>query len=221
MQREIQLTADGSHTVAIPEMKVTYHSHHGAINESMHVYIQAGLIPLINPSANQTLHILEIGFGTGLNALLTLQKATMNQQRVYYSAIEFYPLTIHEITTINHGYLLSLQDDFLKLHASVWEQDIWFNEFFLLKKMNVSLLHSFDIKPVNCIYFDPFSPLIQPGLWTTPVFKKLYHVLMPGGVLVTYCSKTVVRRAMEAAGFEVTKITGPYGKREMVKALKR
>jgi len=218
MQREIQLTADGSHTIAIPEMKVTYHSHHGAVEESMHVYIKAGLLPLLSKSNERPVTILEIGFGTGLNALLTLREAAMQQQAVHYSAIEPFPLTTKEISLLNHGHLLSMQEDFLQLHSCAWEQDVYFNKFFSLKKMNASVLHPINIPPVNCIYFDAFSPTVQPELWKQAVFEKMYQLLTPGGILVTYCSKTVVRRAMEAAGFSVEKIPGPYGKRETVRA---
>jgi len=189
MQREIQVTADGSHTIAIPEMKVTYHSHHGAIDESMHVYIKAGLHTLLsNPQPITPLSILEIGFGTGLNALLSLREANALQQHI---------------------------------HQANWEQDIIINKYFSLKKMNRSLSKPLNISAVNCIYFDAFSPTVQPELWTKAVFEEMNQLLVTGGILVTYCSKTVVRKAMEAAGFTVTKITGPYGKRDIVRAEKR
>lgn len=219
MQREIQVTADGSHTIAIPEMKVTYHSHHGAIEESMHVYIKAGLHTLLpNPPTRNPLSILEIGFGTGLNALLSLREATTLQQHIQFTAIEPFPLSASEIAQINHGNLLSLQENFLKIHQANWEQDIVINKYFSLKKINRSLSQPLNISPVNCIYFDAFSPAVQPELWTKAVFEEMYQLLVTGGILVTYCSKTVVRRAMEAAGFTVTKIPGPYGKRDIVRA---
>lgn len=218
MQREIQVTADGSHTIAIPEMKVTYHSHHGAMEESMHVYITAGLFPLMTALKGNALSLLEIGFGTGLNALLTVREANTQKQVIHYTAIETFPLTTKEISLINHGHLLSMQEDFLQLHASAWEQDVSVNKFFSLQKMNISLLQPITIPAVNCIYFDAFPPAAQPELWTQAVFEKMYGLLTPGGILVTYCSKTLVRRAMEAAGFCVEKIPGPYGKREMVRA---
>lgn len=220
MQREIQLTADGSHTICIPEMKVTYHSHHGAIGESWHVYIQAGLQKLIDSATHQPIGILEIGFGTGLNALLTLQQATKQQQNVHYTAIEIFPLSQQEISLLNHGSLLSMQDNFLELHNAPWEQDVQINAFFTLKKIEVSLLQLNDIERVHCIYFDVFSPTIQPELWTQAVFEKMYLCLAPGGFLVTYSSKSEVRKAMTAAGFIVKKIQGPFGKREIVRAQK-
>jgi len=220
MHREIKLTADGSHTIVIPELNVTYHSHHGAVAESMHVYIEAGLFPLIDPSIQKSLSILEIGFGTGLNALLTLQEAIKHKQHIHYTAIEPYPLTQAEVSQLNHGGLLSMKDAFLQLHNSPWEKDIALNEFFTLQKRNTSLLSLQNIHPIHCIYFDAFAPTDQPELWAQAVFENLYKMLAPQGILVTYCSKTVIRKAMEAAGFIIQKIPGPHGKRDMVRAKK-
>ena len=221
MPRIIQLTNDGSHTIAITEMEVTYHSHHGAVGESVHVYIEAGLHPLLKLSNKQTIHILEIGFGTGLNTLLTLKEAITHQQKIHYTTIELYPLSQQEIETINHGHILSMQKEFLQLHDAPWEQEVLINEYFTLNKRKLSLLDLPHIYPINTIYFDAFSPTIQPELWAQDVFEKLFQCLTPGGNLVTYCSKSIVRKAMTAAGFNVTKIPGPWGKREMVRAEKR
>jgi tRNA U34 5-methylaminomethyl-2-thiouridine-forming methyltransferase MnmC len=220
MHREIQLTADGSHTIAIPEMNTSYHSYHGAIAESRHVFIEAGLLPLIKQSTDQHIHILEIGFGTGLNALLSIKEATKHQFFVHYTAIEPFPLSREETEQINHGRLLFMEEEGMQLHACAWEQDIHFNEYFTLKKLNRPLLELNLLSPVNCIYFDAFAPVVQPEIWTQPVFERLYSFLTHGGLLVTYCSKSEVRRAMTAAGFTVTKMPGPYGKREMVRATK-
>ena len=220
MQRQIQLTADGSHTLSIPEMNVTYHSHHGAIGESVHVYIDAGLQPLLNQSSQTPIHIFEMGFGTGLNALLSLQKAIEYKKPICYTTVELYPLTEPEIAQINYGHLLNAQNDFLTIHNCEWEKEIPLNEFFTLKKHKSSLSDAIITDPVNCLYFDAFSPTVQPGLWTREVFEKMYKALAPGGILVTYCSKSEIRRNMTAAGFIVTKIPGPWGKREMVRAQK-
>jgi len=218
MQREIQITADGSHTLSIPEMKVTYHSHHGAIGESMHVYIEAGLQPLLNDPGFSPIHIFEMGFGTGLNALLTLQKAIEYKRQIHYAAVELFPLTEKEFMLLNYGKLLNCQDDYEQLHYSEWEKDIRINEFFTLKKNKKSLSDLIFTDPVNCIYFDAFSPTIQPELWTREIFEKMLSILQLGGTLVTYSSKSEIRRNMVAAGFSVTKIPGPWGKREMVRA---
>lgn len=218
MQREIRPTADGSHTIAIPGTNVTYHSHHGAIGESRHVFIEAGLQPLLAAKHHQPIHIFEMGFGTGLNALLTLQEAHIQQHPIHYTAVELYPLTTDEISQINYGILLHCQEDFLAIHRAAWETEVRVEPFFTMQKHKTSLLTLGKTDPFDCIYFDAFSPSHQPELWTETVFAKLYQMLSPGGTLVTYCSKSVVRKAMITAGFTVEKIPGPWGKREMVRA---
>ncbi len=220
MQRQIQLTADGSHTISIPEMNVTYHSHHGAVAESMHVFIEAGFNQLINPQTRKPLTILEIGFGTGLNALLTLRGSIQNQQPVHYIAIEPFPLTQTEFAQLNYGDLLSLQKEFQQLHTSPWEELVAINNLFTIEKRNISLLNLKNIHSIDCIYFDVFAPTVQPELWTQAIFENLYNILSPGAILVTYSSKSEMRRNMAAAGFSVKKIPGPHGKREMVRATK-
>lgn len=220
MQRQIQLTADGSHTISIPEMNVTYHSHHGAIAESMHVFIEAGLLSLINPLTRNPLTILEIGFGTGLNALLTLRESMRHQQPVHYIAIEPFPLTQTEFTQLNYGDLLSIPKEFLQLHTSAWEEPVSINEFFTLEKRSISLPNLKNIHSIDGIYFDVFAPTVQPELWTQTIFENLHNMLSPGGILVTYSSKSEIRRNMTAAGFTIEKIPGPHGKREMVRAKK-
>jgi tRNA U34 5-methylaminomethyl-2-thiouridine-forming methyltransferase MnmC len=220
MQREITVTGDGSHTIVVPGMNVTYHSHHGAIAESTWVFVDAGFSYLRKQSPYNPLTILEIGFGTGLNALLTLKEAIAQQQPVHYTTIETHPLTQEEIVRINHGNLVKMNDAFLKIHRSDWEKDIVIDPFFTLHKKNISLLDLSLNNSVDCIYFDAFAPTDQPELWTQQVFEKLYKLLTPGGILVTYSSKSIIRKAMQAAGFNVTKIPGPHGKRDMVRAFK-
>ncbi len=220
MKREIQLTADGSHTLVIPEIATSYHSHHGAIQESMHVFIDAGLRPFLSDNSPAPVRILEIGLGTGLNAMLSLREAVKHKKKIVYLSIEKYPLTETEIGLINHGHCLSMPDDFLRIHFSAWGVPVRINEFFTFSKWPVALEHAPENDPVHCIYFDAFSPTVQPELWTPAVFEKMYAHLLPGGSLVTYCSKTIVRKAMKEAGFHVQKIPGPWGKREMVIALR-
>jgi tRNA U34 5-methylaminomethyl-2-thiouridine-forming methyltransferase MnmC len=220
MQREIKLTADGSHTIGIPGTNMNYHSHHGAIAESMHVYIEAGLLPLTALLPKKQIRILEIGFGTGLNALLSLREAIKQEQRVHYTAIELFPLTEKETTQINHGEQLLMKNEFLHLHTSPWEEDTAIHEFFILCKKKMSLLELSGVHSIDCIYFDAFAPTDQPELWSQAVFENLFQMLAPQGVLVTYCSKSVIRKAMQAAGFSIQKIPGPHGKRDMVRAKK-
>lgn len=206
MKRELQITADGSHTIAIPDMQVTYHSTHGAIQESMHVFIQAGLLYSPQPE----IRIFEMGFGTGLNALLTCQHAT---KPVYYYTVEQFPLTPAEAAGLNYDDVLLAQ-----LHRAPWQEDVPLTAHFTLHKSHASLLDVQPGKTFHVIYYDAFAPGAQPELWTQRVFEKLYHLLEPGGILVTYCSKGDVRRAILAAGFMVEKLSGPPGKREMLRA---
>ncbi len=218
MQKEIQLTADGSHTVAVPGMHVTYHSKHGAIGESMHVFIQAGLSPLVSRLPYQPIHILEIGFGTGLNTLLSLREAIRHQQPIYYQTAELFPLPDEIVAQLNYGQQLNLVKEFEQLHTAPWEIPVPVHPLFTLHKTQDSLLSFSTGQLFHCIYFDVFAPAAQPELWTQEVFEKLYNFITPGGILVTYCSKSIVRKAMVAAGFSVEKIPGPHGKREMVRA---
>lgn len=236
MKRQIITTADGSHTVAIPEMQVTYHSHHGAVQESMHVFIEAGLRWWLGaagqatgaatsnnsePASGQTskpLRIFEMGFGTGLNAYLTALEAEKLQVPIHYTAVEKFPITTEEAAALNYATENRLLFD--RLHQSDWNTDMAIAPFFTLKKCNTSLQEFEAAAPLDVIYFDAFAPTAQPELWTEAIFTRLFNQLNSGGVLVTYCSKGVVRRAMQAAGFTVTKIPGPPGKREMVRAVK-
>ena len=142
MERMIQLTADGSHTIAIPALQVTYHSMHGAIQESMHVFIESGLKPLLYNY--ETIRIFEMGFGTGLNALLSLQQAIQHDQKIYYNAVELFPLQTHEYTSLNYVAQLHndlLQPYFMQIHESAWEREIPIHPLFSLHKTNQSLLH--------------------------------------------------------------------------------
>jgi tRNA U34 5-methylaminomethyl-2-thiouridine-forming methyltransferase MnmC len=224
MERQVITTADGSSTVSIPEMNVTYHSTHGAIQESMHVFIQAGLNQVL--SRYSSISILEMGFGTGLNALLTLIEAETVKKPVHYTSIELYPLEQEQIKSLNYFQQLDrkdLQPVFEILHTSPWEKEIPIVENFTLFKSGTDLLKFEPPRSgqlFHLIYFDAFAPTAQPELWTGAAFEKIFALISPGGLLVTYCSKGEVRRAMQSAGFKVEKLTGPPGKREMVRAWK-
>ncbi|SDW62964.1 tRNA U34 5-methylaminomethyl-2-thiouridine-forming methyltransferase MnmC [Hydrobacter penzbergensis] len=220
MQREIRLTADGSHTVAIPAMDVSYHSKHGAVSESMQVYIEAGLLTCMNGFASDPVCIFEMGFGTGLNALLSLREAINQRRNIFYLAIERYPLTTTEAALLNYGRITGLEDAFQFLHTAAWEKPVSINPFFTLHKTQAALQDFTTGYSFHCIYFDAFAPETQPELWTTGIFSQLFPLLLPGGCLVTYSSKSIVRKAMTAAGFRVEKIPGPHGKREMARAWK-
>lgn len=223
MRREIILTKDGSHTIAVPELNVTYHSIYGAIQESLHVFIEAGLNTSGRFRRPGMLKILEAGFGTGLNALLTFIETEKTGTKIYYETIEPYPLEEAEGKSLNYCRQLSRQDllpFFEKLHTCGWEQEMAVTENFIFKKTRTSLINYSANQLYHLIYYDAFAPNAQPELWTKEVFDKMYSWLVPGGILVTYCCKGDVRRAMTAAGFSVEKIPGPPGKREMLRATK-
>jgi tRNA U34 5-methylaminomethyl-2-thiouridine-forming methyltransferase MnmC len=222
MKRIIQITEDGSQTISVAEMNVNYHSAFGAVQESMHVFINAGLQQL--PHSKEQLNIFEMGFGTGLNALLTLQQAINTNQKIYYSAIELYPLEKNIYEELNYSSSLndlSLQQYFLQLHSCNWEEDINIHPLFTFQKSKISLIDFTTDKVFDIIYFDAFDPSVQPDLWSATIFSKLFDILFDNGILTTYSSKGDVRRAMLAAGFSVEKIPGPPGKREMMRAIKR
>jgi tRNA U34 5-methylaminomethyl-2-thiouridine-forming methyltransferase MnmC len=222
MQRTLILTKDGSHTVAVPDMDVTYHSMHGAIQESMHVFIEAGWLESIKQQeTGRIISILEMGLGTGLNALLTLIEAEKISQPVHYTALELYPLEKQEIDSLNYCEQLDRKDlTFELLHQCEWGREVHITSHFTLKKIQADLVNFSTPQSFNLVYFDAFAPTAQPELWTKEVFEKIYNMMQPGGILVTYCSKGDVRRAMQAAGLSIEKIPGPPGKREMVRAKK-
>lgn len=220
MKREIVITKDGSHTIAIPEMAVTYHSIHGAIQESMHVFIKEGLHYVINQSTNQPIHIFEMGFGTGLNTFLTAIEAEKNNIQVHYTATEQFPLSVDEASSLNYVDVLHHQNLFQHLHDSPWNEEVIINKHFTIYKIHNSLINLSTNQLFKIIYYDAFAPSAQPELWTKEIFEKLFAMLEPNGVLVTYCSKGDVRRNMIAAGFTVKKLPGPLGKREMLRATK-
>ena len=222
MEKEIVLTADGSHTIAIPAMNVSYHSKYGAIQESLHIFIEAGLRHLANQLTSQTINLFEMGFGSGLNAFLTAIEAEKTKKKIHYTAVESFPIAMDEATCLNYTEQLQHHELFQTIHECKWSEDVTISEFFTLRKENISLLNFFKViskdEPFNLIYYDAFAPSAQPELWTEEVFKKLFSMLFENGVLVTYCSKGDVRRAMTAAGFTVTKLPGPKGKKEMLRA---
>ena len=247
MQRDVIVTDDGSSSIAIPEMNVTYHSKHGAIQESQHIFIREGFDFVMSAAQREKLNIFEVGFGTGLNALLTLARAEAIQQQTYYTAIELFPVTTVEAAKLNYCDQLARPDlaaAFEKLHSSSWEHFHKITSCFNLCKLRVGLLDlpaaaAMKRGPVptaeesspqtngfitpggfDLIYFDAFAPAAQPELWSADAFKLIQHLMSPGGVLLTYCSKSSVRKAMQEAGLRVTKLPGPPGKREIVRAFK-
>ncbi|CAN5870040.1 tRNA (5-methylaminomethyl-2-thiouridine)(34)-methyltransferase MnmD [soil metagenome] len=223
MERKVTLTEDGSSTVFNSTLKQHYHSIHGAVQESQHVFLKMGFEKIQHPKLN--IAVLEIGFGTGLNAFLVLLKCIVEMNRIVsYTSLEAFPLEEEEFTALNYAEALNFrdqQDKFLALHRAEWEVPTAIENGFTLLKKKIKLEDfipeqtSFDL-----IFFDAFSPEAQPELWTEEIFKKLYEGMKPGGILVTYCAKGQVRRDLIAAGFSVERLEGPPGKREMLRGRK-
>ncbi len=219
MKRTIITTGDGSKTIQIEEWNEQYHSKHGAIQEAYHVFIQNGLALFDNTD----LRILEIGFGTGLNALITYLEAPKRNIEVEYVGVEAYPVIPEEWRQLD--YVSALEGDrlsavFEKMHMSDWGTATRLSENFTLTKQQKEFKTIQAESLFNLIYFDAFGARVQPALWTETIFLKMYKALKPGGVLVTYAAKGSVRRAMQSVGFETERLPGPPGKREMLRARK-
>lgn len=213
MKRELKVTSDGSKTLYMENWDECYHSVHGALNESMHVFIKNGL----NEFHSSSLNILEFGFGTGLNALLTL--AERGGKLVNYTALEKFPLNETEWSSVAYGRTEAEQHSFAEIHRAKWNTPVEVEPGFVLKKMETGFEEvELDAQSFDLIYYDAFAPSAQPELWTIELFEKCYNALKPGGFLVTYCAKGQVKRNMKAAGFEVVALPGPPMKREMTKA---
>lgn len=221
MRRQFLLTADGSPTLYLPDWNETYHSRHGAIAEAYHVFIKNGFA-LLAP-AQQPLSILEMGFGTGLNTFITCLEAEKYQCPVYYEAVEAYPLSPSEAISLNYpGYLYPSPQNslFTAMHQLSWEEEHPLSGYVTFKKRQQLFSDIRDTARFNLIYFDAFSPRVQPELWEELIFRNMYASLQPGGILVTYCAKGAVRRTLQEVGFMVERLPGPPGKREMLRARK-
>ncbi|NNC50778.1 MAG: tRNA (5-methylaminomethyl-2-thiouridine)(34)-methyltransferase MnmD [Flaviramulus sp.] len=223
MKREIIITADGSTSIHLPDLDEQYHSKHGAIQEAYHVFIHNGLDHFVevNSNSNLNISILEIGFGTGLNAFITLLEAEKRQIEINYTGVEAYPVLMEEINQLNYSDQLNQKDLlFKKLHEVSWNEMHNISSYFKLEKQKLLFHEINETNAYAIIYFDAFGARVQPDLWTESVFKNMFSALKPNGVLVTYSAKGSVRRAMEAVGFTVERLPGPPGKREMLRALK-
>jgi tRNA U34 5-methylaminomethyl-2-thiouridine-forming methyltransferase MnmC len=219
---EIVTTNDGSSSIFNTELNEVYHSLHGAIQESQHVYIKEGLLALLQNI--DPINILEIGFGTGLNTLLTYIKTIENKLNINYSSIETDPLPLSFVTKLNYTNKLKLnkhKDAFIKLHQAKWNQETMINTNFKLTKIQEDL-KTFQPKPnkYHLIYFDAFGPDIQPDLWSTEIFTKLNKSLKKEGILVTYSCKGEIKRNLRASNFKIKRLPGPPGKWQMLRAIK-
>ncbi len=215
------MTGDGSHTLYHPVLKEHYHSLEGSLQESEHIYIGLGLLPKLGLQGDgRELKIFEMGFGTGLNALLTWQSADRLNRAVAYTGIEAYPVGPEQAGLLNYGDLL--QADALKiLHQSRWGHREVLSPYFSFKKVKTFLQEYSAEERYDVVYFDAFSPGSQPELWTPDIFKKLREMTSEGAYLVTYSSKGSVRRALKEAGFTVEKHPGPGRKREVIRAVRK
>lgn len=213
-------TSDGSQTVQNSQIGSTYHSTHGAFTESQHVFIAKGLEKALENGVTE-ITILEMGLGTALNAVLTIQRAKEFGVKVNYHSLEMYPLpeSVWRIYRLPFE-LKHLQEIFEQIHIADWNTGISLNDSFKFIKHQISLLEFRSELKFDLIYFDAFDPNLQPELWTTSVFEKLGGMMNAGAILTTYCCKGQVRRNMLASGLEVEKIPGPPGKREMIRANK-
>lgn len=219
MEREIIRTKDGSTTIHIKDWDECYHSKHGAIQEAQHVFIKNGLALY----QNQSVSILEIGFGTGLNAFITYLESKKLDLEINYVGVEAYPVSISELSAMNYVSELNADDKnaiFNLFHESNWEEKVIIDPFFTITKRQQFFEEITDCEKYDLIYFDAFGYRVQPDLWSTSIFKKMHTALRPGGKLVTYAARGVVKRSMIEVGFTVEKLPGPPGKREMFRATK-
>lgn len=216
---KLEQTADGSYTIYMPELDEHYHSVKGALTESQHIFIDMGLKHSFVPSPC----ILEIGFGTGLNCILTLLEAKESQRHIHYTSIERYPLNDEIIRKLNYPSIIGkeCEEDYFAIHQAPWEEDICLSPWFTLHKLEGDFTHYTFEQKYDIIYFDAFAPEKQPEMWEQSLFDNLYNILNEGGILTTYCAKGVVRRMLQTAGFKVERLPGPPGgKREILRATK-
>lgn len=219
---ELITTDDGSHSLLNIALDETYHSRHGALQESKYVFIKQGLDFFYEKIQQKTISILEVGFGTGLNAWLTLQRAQELNISVHYTTLETFPLPSTVWPSLNYAAESSFENDFLKLHQTAWNKAEVITPFFTIHKVEQSL-QDFEAsgKQFDIVYFDAFAPNKQPELWEAPILRKVAGMLSSNGVFVTYCAKGQLKRDLKSFDLEVESLPGPPGKREMVRASKK
>ncbi|MGB1268451.1 MAG: tRNA (5-methylaminomethyl-2-thiouridine)(34)-methyltransferase MnmD [Flavobacteriaceae bacterium] len=219
MKREIIITSDGSTSINLPELNEQYHSKKGAINEAYHVFIRMGL-----DLFSDDISILEIGFGTGLNAFITYLESERRQLNVNYVGVEAYPVLPEEVALLNYVPQLKAEkfkDKFEKMHAVSWEESHSISHTYALTKRKQLFEDIKDENAFDLIYYDAFGSRVQPALWEESIFEIMFKALKNNGVLVTYAAKGSARRAMQKVGFTVERLDGPPGKREMLRATKK
>lgn len=218
MSHVIQQTLDGSHTIYIPELDEHYHSTNGAVQEAQHIYISKAY----NFSTVQNPVVFEVGFGTGLNALLTALEAVRTRRKTLYVAIEKYPVAQEEWSVLNYPHIIGENSVslFSALHLAEWDRVVEVSPYFSLKKIHADITDFPEIPMTDVIYFDAFAPNKQASMWSTEIFNFLFEHTSPNGVLTTYCAKGDVRRMLQSVGYTVERTDGPPGKREMLRGVK-
>ena len=219
---ELIETNDCSHTILDKRTGEHYHSIHGAIQESKHIFIEAGLKSL--HSISQNINILEVGMGTGLNVFLTFLQTENISKRINYVAIELYPIDNIIVKKLNYCKQLNKTEKeiiFNNIHNEKWNFPYYLADNFILNKINADFKeialseNSFDL-----IYYDAFSPETEAELWADEIFDKIYKAMKNNGILVTYCAKGIVKRSLKKAGFRIEVLAGPIGKRHIIRAIK-
>lgn len=223
MSNELITTQDGSHSLHSSIYKVDYHSKYGAMGESEHVFINAGLRYCYEKSKDQMLRIFEMGFGTGLNALMSLLEAEKESIEIEYYTIEKHPIKLSTALALNFSTVLNSSEHhqhFKRMHECPSRTEINLSPHFRFTKIIGDLLDEELPTGISIIYYDAFAPDSQPELWSETTLNKLFSILQIGGCLVTYCAKGSFKRALKSTGFIVESIPGPHGKREMTRATK-
>lgn len=214
---KIQITSDNSHTLFSTKAQQTYHSTEGAVMESKHVYISPAFSHFPDKSE---IKILEVGFGTGLNAILTLLEAQQENKTIFYETIEPDPIPEIIYKQLNYPANLSCSKDlFLELHEANPENPLYLSNFHFIKRYTTVTDYTSN-QLFDVIYFDAFSPDAQPEMWSINIFYKMYELLSPGGILLTYSAKGVVKKALRQAGFQIKRLPGAGSKHHMLKAEK-
>ena len=225
MERETRIitTGDGSHSLYLPQLNETYHSSHGALTESEHVFIKAGLDHYLEKQAVESIYILEIGFGTGLNAFLAWDWARQNKVVVHFTSLEPFPLTEEIYTQLNYTENREpwAIEAFQKLHWAGWDETLAMDECVHLQKAKTRLEDFVSEQRFQLVFFDAFAPQKQGEMWEVSMLEKCFHFLKPQGVLTTYCAQGQFKRNLRSIGFEVFRVDGPpNGKREMTRAIR-
>ena len=219
MKREIIITSDGSTSIHLPEWEESYHSKHGAIQEAQHVFIKNGL----SLCKGQSVSVLEIGFGTGLNAFITFLESQKNNQDINYVGVEGFPIPPEEVAQMNYVKQLNanqFESEFKMMHTSDWDENVTISDTFRLTKRKQLFNDINDKNQFDIIYFDAFGYRVQPELWSVEIFTRMFDALKEGGILVTYACRGPIKNAMKEAGFKIEKLAGPPGKREMLRGWK-